>query len=449
MGDTTLSSDEDGGGGETKTTRRKYLRLGGAAAAGVLTGGAGVGSVSAQSGDILNVQDFGAVGDGTTDDTGAINSALDSAGSGDTVFLPATGNSYYVTGRESVIDINSSHDGVRLCGEGPDTRVTYGGGNAGSNVNVIALDPRNGGLENFLLDNLTLDGGLDAVEDDPNVATGVQVHGPEGNTGRNVSMRIHNVRATNCWGNGISPGSSGTIVSNCTADNNRQHGFGAKNDNTPFQDPPILFVQCLGFGNGFGGGFYGIDLSGGKATVIDSVFRDNVGNGATKVSVGANEMIYRRVRFENNEGLAFQDTGDGVNLAVFDDVIFNGHDRTFRLSNNGTYRVPSGSELIVANTGSDSRGGIFITENGSFDAEDGTVWVSGTGRGAGINDGSDGGSSSIGTYYHASNDGGAIGSENNISFGTVQEGSRTDIDGVPTADQVGAWSGGFQCEGDE
>jgi hypothetical protein len=41
------------------------------------------------SGDYINVADFGAVGDGTTDDTGAIQDALDTCSAGETVAFPA------------------------------------------------------------------------------------------------------------------------------------------------------------------------------------------------------------------------------------------------------------------------------------------------------------------------------------------------------------------------
>jgi polygalacturonase len=51
------------------------------------TGGAGGGSDNATS-TFVNVQDFGAVGDGITDDTRAIQDALDS-GIGRTVYFPS------------------------------------------------------------------------------------------------------------------------------------------------------------------------------------------------------------------------------------------------------------------------------------------------------------------------------------------------------------------------
>lgn len=38
---------------------------------------------------VLNVKDFGAVGDGEKDDTVALNAAMDAAQPGDTVFLPS------------------------------------------------------------------------------------------------------------------------------------------------------------------------------------------------------------------------------------------------------------------------------------------------------------------------------------------------------------------------
>lgn len=63
------------------------------------------------AGSVANVFDFGAVGNGTTDDTAAIQAAIDSSASGITVLLPA--GTYKVTDT-----ILLKRTGVRLIGEG-------------------------------------------------------------------------------------------------------------------------------------------------------------------------------------------------------------------------------------------------------------------------------------------------------------------------------------------
>lgn len=391
---------------------------------------------------VLDVRDFGAVGDGSTDDTAAIQDAIDAADSGDEVYLPATDDAYLVTGWDRVIDIDPSNDGVRIYGDGEATRIEYGGGNGGRNVFMLSVDAGDDGLDGFVLEHLTLDGGRDRVDGDPNVASAVQVRSPDAGAEGNVNVTIRDVRATNCYGNGIDVGCAGTTVVDCTADDNRQHGFGMETSGDPFQEPPVRFERCLAYGNGFGGGYYGMDLSGGKAVAEDCVIRDNEGAGATKCSVGTDRMVYRRCRLENNAGHVFQNTRGRGSTVVFDRIVAEGNVDCMRLSEDGTYRVPADSELVLVDNGPDFRGGVYLTDDAVLDAGDATIWVNGQSDGAGIRASADGPESRVGAYYHANNDGGALGNDQQISFGSIDSGLKTDLDSVPTADQVGAWSAG-------
>ncbi len=397
---------------------------------------------------VLNVQDFGAVGDGSTDDTAAIQDAIDAANGGDEVYFPATESSYIVTGWHSVIDIDSSNDDVRLYGDGEESRIKFGGGNGGRNVFMVQIAAGDDGLSGFVLEHLTLDGGRENVESDPNVASAVQVRSPDSGAEGNVDITIRDVRATNCYGNGIDVGCAGTTIVDCTADDNRQHGFGMETSGDPFLEPPVRFERCLAYGNGFGGGFYGMDLSGGRAVAVDCVLRDNEGAGATKCSVGTDRMVYRRCRLENNAGHIFQNTSGRGSTVVFDRVVAENNVDCIRLSEDGTYRVPADSELVLVDNGPDFRGGIYLTDDSVLEADDATIWVNGQSDGAGIRASSDRSGSRVGTYYHADNDGGALGNDRNISFGSMATDLKTDLDDVPTADQVGAWSDGDATEDD-
>ena len=389
---------------------------------------------------VLNVRDFGAVGDGSTDDTAAIQEAIDAAGDGDEVYVPATGDSYLVTGWYGVVNVDSSNDGVRLYGDGKGSRIEYGGGNGGRNMFMISVDPGDDGLNGFVLEQLTLDGGRGSVEGDPNVASAVQVRKPGSGAKGNMDITIRDVRATDCYGNGIDVVCPGTTVVNCTAENNRQHGFGMETSNGPFQDPPVRFERCLSRRNGFGGGYYGMDLSGGKAVAEDCVLRDNEGAGATKCSVGSEHMVYRRCRLANNEGHTYQNTsGEGATV-VFDQIVAENNVDCMRLTEDGTYRVPAGSELVFVDNGPDVRGGLFLTHDAVLEAGDATLWINGQTGGAGIRAGSDGADSRVGTYYYANNEDGPISSDQNISFGTMASDLKNDLESVPTADQVGAWT---------
>ncbi|MEC9266708.1 MAG: glycosyl hydrolase family 28-related protein [Pseudomonadota bacterium] len=112
--------------------------------------------------DILNVQDFGAVGDGTTDDSGAIQDALDAAVVGQTVCLPP--GSYKVNA-----GLTMTKNGVKLCGGGGEGAKLIAG-TAG--LNTVTLTGRRQRLERLQFQspfvstsasaNITLDGAGEA-----------------------------------------------------------------------------------------------------------------------------------------------------------------------------------------------------------------------------------------------------------------------------------------------
>lgn len=99
-------------------------------------------SLAARGADVVNVRDYGATGDGSTDDTNAIRAAVAAAAAfplvgdqnGAQVFLPR-GN-YRVTG-----SITVSADGVRLVGEGQRSTVITVDANASTDGVVFQKTP--------------------------------------------------------------------------------------------------------------------------------------------------------------------------------------------------------------------------------------------------------------------------------------------------------------------
>lgn len=107
-------------------------------------------TLGARATDMLSVKDFGATGDGSTDDTTAIQAALDGAGKR-TVYFPA--GTYNVT---STLTIDSATDtGLSLVGEGQSTIISYTG--TTSNIPVIKYEGGSNSafltIENFKIEN--------------------------------------------------------------------------------------------------------------------------------------------------------------------------------------------------------------------------------------------------------------------------------------------------------
>src|SRR6056297_1814643 len=106
----------------------------------------------------LNVQDYGAVGDGNTDDTAAINDAIADAGTGDTVLIPATADDYLVsTGNRAAVDFTGVADGVTITGEGPGSRLRMDDVTDGKNQWVLGAEADKGALSGITIRRLTLD----------------------------------------------------------------------------------------------------------------------------------------------------------------------------------------------------------------------------------------------------------------------------------------------------
>lgn len=102
----------------------------------IASGGGGTGM------DVYDVTDYGALGDGTTDDTAAISAALTAASGGGTVYFPR--GTYRVTSALTTITFGATDDEtLRLTGEGSKSRIYLDSNNgAFALLNIGGTDGR-------------------------------------------------------------------------------------------------------------------------------------------------------------------------------------------------------------------------------------------------------------------------------------------------------------------
>ena len=121
-----LNSDEVMRVGDGDTTITGNLTV-----TGTINGSSGI------SGDTvyINVKDFGAVGNGTTDDTTAVRNAMNSASNGDTIYFPA--GKYRISS-----SLTFANKGCRMLGDSQQSILFFVGA-AGDNLLELKFDNRN------------------------------------------------------------------------------------------------------------------------------------------------------------------------------------------------------------------------------------------------------------------------------------------------------------------
>jgi hypothetical protein len=186
-------------------------------------------TVADKLGEMVSVKDFGAKGDGTNNDTSAIQRALDSVGAkgGGMVFIPRG------TYKVAYIQSNADYFGltclripsnVTLCGEGPQSllRLNDNDSAAGAGAAATIIRHKEQSISNVTIREIGIDG---------NLANQPKLAGSPGNGG-NISLgvfnggtcqnvRIENVYSINAFGQGIqvvgqvsTPGKNIWIVNN-------------------------------------------------------------------------------------------------------------------------------------------------------------------------------------------------------------------------------------------
>lgn len=170
---------------------------------------------------VLNVKDYGALGDGVTDDTAAIQDTVDAAINGGIVFIPAGA---YIVDPDVSINLTS---GITLMGASRKSVLKIKD-NADVLDNLIKVE----NADRVVLKDFTVDGNRtnQDASDAVSVNYGVYVASSD-------DVRIQNVYVHDTTGVGIHVYNSvGTTVTDCESSGNRYHGFECEQDtNTLWQ----------------------------------------------------------------------------------------------------------------------------------------------------------------------------------------------------------------------
>ncbi|MFC0219133.1 glycosyl hydrolase family 28-related protein [Pseudochelatococcus lubricantis] len=312
-----------------------------------------------------NILDFGAKGDGVTDDSAAIQAAIDAAhaAGGGTVIIPA--GIYIVSGDHSnpsagAVEVRSN---VSLVGAGMGETVLKLADNFNDRINGILRTPVNESAENILIKDLTIDGNrANNLGHQAGIITGVKTNA-DGRVHQNIV--IDSVEAMNCTAYGINPHeiTYNLIVRNSVSHGNHLDGFVADyvegglyennisygNDrhgfNATTSSNDVLFLNNISYGNGLG-------ATGGTGIVIQ---RGDVFDGAPDIVWPTNITIQGGEYYGNSR--------EGVLIKLSDDVTVTGvniHDNA-----RAGVRVEGSTDTLIENNIIHNNG---VETPGAYDA---------------------------------------------------------------------------------
>lgn len=370
----------------------------------------------------LNVRDYGAEGDGQTDDTDAIQQAIEDASAGDTVFIPATEESYLVSAsNRAAVDFTTVADDVTISGEGIESRLRMANTRDDRNQWVLGAEADKGTISGVTITQLTLDG--NRTENGNTSTSGFNMY--PGGSGH--SVRIEDVLIENSAGSGMNTSGTSTLtLRRVTSRNNGRHGFDFSG---------TIDARSIKSTDNDG---TGLDFHRGDHHVED-VYCDNNRSGTKLGATGgtADSVVLRNANLRNARGNSgFRETmpdGDGTTVTLDTVQVVSPSGDCFRLTDAADYEI---TEILAHNSG--SRYSIRIADSATVNAETIRSQYADGGDGTGLRNGSSG-SVSIGEYYHYETNRPIIDRSGTMTVGSETERESEFLD-VPEADDVGAFT---------
>jgi len=389
---------------------------------------------------VEDIRDHGAAVDGSTDDTDAINSAVDAAAPDGTVYLPE-GDILMGSNSRMPVVLSEDEGGLTIEGAGPaKTNLLMAGGKTDSHFGIY-VDPSSGSsISGLRFRNFTLDG--QGLEQDYSIGLGIKVT-DDGSGPQPVEIRDCVVKD---WAvNGIvfeAPG--GRVYNSSIVKNGRKReqetGLDGHGLNCDVGDSGTVVADGCLFQDNTGAG---ADNGSGTLRIRNSVI-DRCGY-AVKINQDSVEQSVENTLISNIQtepGIynipANTASADLVlNSVVLDTVEMAGVD----LPASGSF---SGDQIVVKNAnqnGSQTAGVMARDEGRSFNI--GEMSVHGTVGGAAVR--FQNSSGSIDRLVHGGNDAG-VGDTGGVNVSSVESGDPLSVS-VPSVTDVGAGSSTTEDDG--
>jgi hypothetical protein len=408
-------------------------------------------------GEFLNVQEYGAVGDGQSDDTAAIQDVLDDVADGDTVYLPA--GDYLVSrsdwGGGPILTVPTDVTDLTIVGDigYNETRIFVAEReyNDGRHFAIMRIPVNTSVVEGLKIRNLTFDGNR-PPGDNPQYTHGVQFY-PSGAGGG------HDALVENCWFENFSGAAvvcrEGRVTLNrITSVNNRQNfGVSEEDDSTAGTDRYGVTIRNSVSKNA---DWVGIDHNRGGRVRVANVYSENNGHSGLKTTKDNRRTRIEHVTFQSEKYHSAVRTNISTTADIPDPPLDISMDTVAIRDALGGGIYLSGDDSSVQNSalidgpveirncggasnGGGSYGGLTVHGAGGGSVEE--LRIIGTQEGPAVWFDANH-EFTIGTLYHDNNEAGAFGPERvreNLQVDALIQSDPGRL-GTPEEASVGAWS---------